>query len=197
LPKGDPTPWIELGHALELAHEFDAALAAYDDAAREAPLRFEGPREGGLRAARWGLAEQASERLTEARRRGAIDTETLHALGLARLATGDADGARKAYDECTLRKPSAAECHLGLATVALRANDFRSALAAYDGVVAHAPNYAAAHLGRAWCLGQLGRTKEADLALRAAERMGASKEHVAKQRAFLGSQIGAGGGEAR
>ena len=28
----DPVPWIEMGHAYELAHRFDEALAAYDTA---------------------------------------------------------------------------------------------------------------------------------------------------------------------
>ena len=36
LPSGDATALIELGHALELAHRYDEALAAYDDAALRA-----------------------------------------------------------------------------------------------------------------------------------------------------------------
>ena len=55
----DPTPYIELGHALELAHRYDEALEAYDAAASAAPASPAGPREGGMRCARWGEAEEA------------------------------------------------------------------------------------------------------------------------------------------
>src|SRR5271166_2132882 len=54
LAAGDPAPYIELGHAQELAHRYDDALAAYDEAARVAPASPDGPREGGMRCARWG-----------------------------------------------------------------------------------------------------------------------------------------------
>ena len=80
----DPTAWIELGHALELAHQYDQALEAYDAAGAAAPASPVGPREGGMRAARWGEAEWARPRLEEATRRGANEPEVWHALGLVR-----------------------------------------------------------------------------------------------------------------
>jgi Flp pilus assembly protein TadD len=97
LPEGSPVPWIELGHVLELAHRYDEALAMYDRAAESAPTDAEGPRTGGLRAARWGESELAAPRLEEALRRDPRDAEVWHALGLVRAHIGDLDGARVAY----------------------------------------------------------------------------------------------------
>jgi tetratricopeptide (TPR) repeat protein len=93
LPPGDPGPYLELGHALELAHQYDEALAAYDEASRVSPTAPDGPREGGIRAARWGELAEAAPRLEEAIRRGARDAELWHVLGLVRLHLGDYDGA--------------------------------------------------------------------------------------------------------
>src|ERR1041385_8837382 len=47
LGPASPVPWIELGHALEFAHEYDDALALYDRASDVAPRNPAGPREGG------------------------------------------------------------------------------------------------------------------------------------------------------
>ncbi|MGH7269655.1 MAG: tetratricopeptide repeat protein, partial [Polyangiaceae bacterium] len=138
-PPGDPMPDIELGHALELAHRYDEALAAYDEAARSAPLSPDGPREAGMRCARWGEPELARPRLEEAVRRGARDAETWHALGLVRLHMGDDDGAAYAYRVCAAQNPKEPECWLGLATVGIVRGDSRMALSAYDHVLVFAP----------------------------------------------------------
>jgi tetratricopeptide (TPR) repeat protein len=189
---GDPTAYIELGHAFELAHRYDDALAAYDEAATAAPTSPDGPREGGLRCARWGEAEQARPRLEEAVRRGATDVETWHALGLVRLHLGDLEGAEQAYRAGAAADPKAPECWLGLATVAIAAGDAGKALEAYDQVVARRPRFAPAILGRAWALAKLGRKDEAMKALDQAEEMGANADNVARQRAALAAQGEAG-----
>src|SRR5690606_19423023 len=137
-------------------HRFDEALAAYDTAASIAPGSPAGPREGGMRAARWGEAEEAASRLEEAVRRGARDPETFHVLGLARLNTRDFDGAEAAYKQGLAADPRSAENLLGLATVAVVRGDPAAALAAYDAIIAQKPSFAAAHLGRAWSLAKLG-----------------------------------------
>ena len=181
-PGNDPTALIEVGHAEELAHHFDLALEAYDEAARRAPESPRGPREGGLRAARWGEVEVALPRLTEAVKRGADDTETLHALGLVRLHAGDLDGAAQAYVRCSTRDEEDTGCLLGLATLALKREDLRAALAAYDGVLGRRRDHVGALLGRAYCLLSLG---EKDAGLRALDRaaeLGAPKENVTKLR---------------
>src|SRR3954468_10362019 len=54
-----PVPMVELGHALEMAHRYDEALAAYDQASELAPRDPLGPLTGGLRAARWGELDLA------------------------------------------------------------------------------------------------------------------------------------------
>jgi tetratricopeptide (TPR) repeat protein len=190
---GDPTAYIELGHAYELAHRYDEALASYDEAASAAPASPDGPREGGLRCARWGEVEQASPRLEEALRRGARDVETWHALGLVRLHLGDGEGAEQAYRACAAADPKAAECWLGLATLAVSQDDGGKALEAYDQVLARRPRFAGAALGRAWALAKLGRRDEAARALDEAEARGAPADNVARQRAALGA-AGAGGG---
>jgi Flp pilus assembly protein TadD len=178
----DPTPWIELGHAFELAHRFDEALAAYDTAASAVPGSPAGPREGGMRAARWGEAEEASPRLEEAIRRGAHDGETFHVLGLVRLNLQDLDGAEQAYRRGLAADPKSTENLLGLATVAVARRDPSAALSAYDALAAQKPRYAAAQLGRAWALAKLGRRAEAERALDRATELGAPAENVEKQR---------------
>lgn len=185
LPEDDPTPFIELGHALELSHRYDEALDAYDRASAVAPSSPEGPREGGLRCARWGEAEPAAARLEEAVRRGARDVETLHALGLVRLVLGDFDGAEQAYRQAAAADPRAADGWLGLATVAVARGDAAAALDAYDQLLVRRPQFAPAELGRAWALAKLGRRDEAKRALDRAEELGAPPANVARQRAAL------------
>ena len=184
---GDPVPWIELGHAFELAHRFDEALAAYDTAASIAPTSPAGPREGGMRTARWGEPDEATPRLEEAVRRGARDAETFHVLGLARVNLHDFDGAEEAYKQGLAADPKSTENLLGLATVAVLRGDPAAALAAYDAIVARKPDYAAAHLGRAWSLAKLGRRPEAERALDRAAELGAPAENVDKQRRAIRS----------
>jgi tetratricopeptide (TPR) repeat protein len=186
LGPNDPTPYIELGHALELAHRYDEALASYDQAAAVAPTLPAGPREGGMRAARWGEVASARPRLEEAVRRGANDAETWHALGLVRLTLGDAGGAYEAYRAGTRVEPTAPESWLGLATVAVSRNDAEGALAAYDRLLALRPRFGAAELGRAWALAKLGRRDDAARALDHAAELGAPAANIARQRAVLG-----------
>jgi tetratricopeptide (TPR) repeat protein len=183
--QGDPSPEIELGHAYELAHKFDEALAEYDEAAAIAPESPAGPLEGGMRCARWGEVEEAKPRLEEAIRRGARDAETYHALGVVLLHLKDLDGAEKAYREGLRVDPKHDENLIGLATVAVMRDDAKGALAAYDALVAKHPNYAAGQLGRAWALAKLGRKGEAREALDRAEALGAPKANIERQRASL------------
>ncbi|HEY3817598.1 MAG TPA: tetratricopeptide repeat protein [Polyangiaceae bacterium] len=185
LGPNDPTPYLELGHALELSHRYDEALEAYDAAATAAPASPAGPREGGMRAARWGELEEARPRLEEAVKRGANDAETWHALGLVRLHLGDAEGAEQAYRAGTVAAPGAPECWLGLATVAVSRGDAAGALAAYERLLVLRPRFAPGELGRAWALAKLGRRDEASRALDHAEELGAPAQNVAKQRAAL------------
>lgn len=199
LPQNDPAPYLELGHALELTHAYDEALEAYDCAAAVAPDSPDGPREGGMRCARWGELEDARARLEEAVRRGARDAETWHTLGLVLLHLGDYDGAERAYragaaagDAAgTTDRGAAAECWLGLATLGLVRGDARLALEAYDRVLAQSPRFATAQLGRAWALAQLGRHDEAERALDLAQQLGAPAAPIARQRASLSSGAGA------
>jgi tetratricopeptide (TPR) repeat protein len=185
LPPDDPTPYIELGHALELVHRYDEALAAYDEASAVAPASPEGPREGGMRCARWGEAEAARPRLEEAVRRGAHDAETWHALGLVAFHLGDFEAAAAAYRAGATADPTRAESWLGLATIAVARGDAQGALVAYEGVLARRPHFAPAELGRAWALQKLGRAADASRALDRAEQLGAPAANVARQRAAL------------
>jgi tetratricopeptide (TPR) repeat protein len=185
LGEHDPLPYIELGHAYELAHEYDKALEMYDHAAEIAPTDARGPREGGMRSARWGEAEWARPRLEEAVRRGSNDVETWHALGLVRLHDGDFDQAERAYRAGLAVDPSALECHLGLASIAVERGDAGVALAEYETILAKRPGWAPGHLGRAWALGRLGRKLEAKAALTQAEKLGGEASAVAAQRRAL------------
>jgi tetratricopeptide (TPR) repeat protein len=191
LPEGDPSGWLEMGHAYELAHRFEDALAAYDTAASVAPGSPAGPLEGGLRAARWGEVDEARPRLEEAVRRGTNDAEVWHTLGLVRLHQKDFDAATEAYQKGLDVDGSHAENWLGLASVAVMTNDWKGALKAYSALLELRPNYGSAELGRAWALAKLGRDKEALAALDHAEALGAPRANIAKQRAALAAARGA------
>jgi tetratricopeptide (TPR) repeat protein len=182
-----PIPWIELGHALELAHQYDEALALYDRASEVAPRDPAGPREGGLRAARWGEAELAAPRLEEALRRDTRAADVWHALGLVRAHLGDLAGARIAYESGLVADPRALENRIGLATLALRRHDAAEALRQYDLVLEERPGYADGYLGRSWALIELGRLDDAKRALDEARRHGANGRALELQSRLLES----------
>jgi Flp pilus assembly protein TadD len=183
-----PIPLVELGHALEVAHRYDEALAAYDRAAELAPSDKLGPLTGGLRAARWGELDWAEPRLREAVRRDPKDPAAWHALGLVLLQLGNAAGAEQAYRSGLLADPGALENRVGLATLALSRGDLAGALVQYDAIVASRPKFADAHLGRSYALIGLGRFAEAERALDEAARLGADPKVVAAQRRALASR---------
>jgi tetratricopeptide (TPR) repeat protein len=188
LGPGSPLPWIELGHALELAHRYDEALAFYDRAAEVAPRDPAGPRTGGLRSARWGERELARPRLEEALRRAPRDASTWHALGVVLLELGELDQAEHAYRSGLLADPRALENRIGLATLALVRRDASAALHEYDSILAARPRFADAQLGRAWALAELSRFTEAERALADAVRLGASPAIVTRQRKALAAR---------
>jgi len=185
LGPGRPEPWLELGHAYELAHRYEEALALYDRAASDAPRDPAGPRTAGLRSARWGEVELAAPRLEEALRRDSRDAKVWHALGLVRARLGDIDGARVAYESGLRADPAALENRLGLATLAVLVGDASRALAEYEKIAAARPALADAHLGRSWALMQLGRYAEAERVLGTAERLGADRRALQTQRRRL------------
>ena len=182
LPPNSPVPWVELGHAQELSHHFEEALAAYDHAASVAPGDSLGPKTGGLRAARWGELDLAEPRLTEAVRRDPSDPTTWHALGLVRLGLGQVEPARQAYSEGLRANPQSLENRLGLATVALRSDQPELALRQYEALLAARPEFTDAMLGKSWSLILLGRFDAAEAVLREAQALGADPDSVARQR---------------
>jgi len=185
LGKASSVPWIEMGHAYELAHRYDEAMAMYDRAAEVAPRDEAGPRAGGMRAARWGEVELAKPRLEEALRRNPRDAEVWHALGLVRMRLGDTVGARRAYESGMKADPGALANRVGLATLALQQHQPRAALAQYDALVAARPRFADARLGRSLALLELGQLDEAQQALDRAAELGANRAAVAAQRRLL------------
>jgi tetratricopeptide (TPR) repeat protein len=187
LSEGDPSGWLELGHAYELSHKFEEALAAYDTASSAAPGSPAGPLEGGTRCAHWGEVDEARPRLEEAVKRGANDAEVWHTLGFVRLQQKDADGANEAYHKGIDVDRSQPQNWLGLASVAVMTGDAMGALEAYTALLALRPSFGVAELGRAWALAKLNRPKEARAALDHAESLGAPKANIARQRAALAS----------
>jgi Flp pilus assembly protein TadD len=180
-----PIPLVELGHALEMAHRYDEALDAYDQAAALAPQDPLGPLTGGLRAARWGELELAEPRLREAVRRGPKNPAAWHALGLVYLSRGNLDGADRAYRAGLLADPAALENRVGLATLALSRGDLAAALVQYDVITARRPKLPDAHLGRSFALIGLGRFDEARRAIDEAARLGGDPRVIAAQRREL------------
>ncbi len=185
MPPNSPVPWLELGHAFEIAHQFEQALAAYDRAATVAPRDPEGPKTGGLRAARWGEIDLAEPRLEEALRRDPRDAEAWHGLGLVRVQKGDLEGAKTAYESGLRADPAALENRVGLATVALKENHAEVALAEYDRVLVARPSFGDGYLGRAWALLLLGRLDESASSLEDARRNGADARAIARQQSLM------------
>jgi Flp pilus assembly protein TadD len=186
----NPGAWIDLGHGYELLHRYDDALAAYDEAAHVAPNDPRGPREGGLRAAKWGEHQAARARLEEALRRGDDEPATYHALGVVRLQLGDRKGAREAYTAGMRSRNGERDATnvLGLATLAVVEDNPKEALGWYEELIKRRPRVAAPHLGRAWALGRLGRFDEANQAIDAALALGALAEDCARMRRFVAEQ---------
>ena len=180
-----PVPLIELGHALEMSHRYDEALAAYDQAAEVAPTDALGPLTGGLRAARWGELDLAEPRLREAVRRGPKDPAAWHALGLVQLSQGNLAGAEQAYRSGLLADPAALENRVGLATLAISRGDLPAALAQYEAIAQRRPNLADAQLGRSFALIGLGRFDDARHALDEAARLGGEPSVISAQRREL------------
>jgi tetratricopeptide (TPR) repeat protein len=188
LGENSPVPDLELGHALELMHRYDDALAHYDRAAALALRDPAGPRTGGLRAAAWGEVELAEPRLAEAARRDPLDGRTWHALGVVRVRLGDLEGAERAYRSGLASDPSGSDNRVGLATLALVRDDPKAVLTEYDALLAEQPDFADAHLGRSWALVRLRRFAEASQALDRAERLGADPRSLARQRQWLAKE---------
>jgi Flp pilus assembly protein TadD len=182
---GSPLPWIELGHALELSHRYDEALALYDRAADVAPRDPLGAKTGGMRTARWGERELARPRLEEALRRDSRDAEVWHALGLVCLGLGDLPAAEQAYRAGLQAEPRALENHVGLATLALMRGQPELALHEYDAILAERPKHKDALLGRSLALIMMDRFDDAERALAEAAERGADRSVVAKQRSLL------------
>jgi Flp pilus assembly protein TadD len=182
LPADSPLPWVELGAAFELGHRYDEALSAYDRAASIAPRDPLGPKRGGLRAARWGELDLAEPRLREAVRRAPEDAEAWHALGVVLLGLSRLDAARQAYASGIAADEKALENRLGLATVALRQDEPSTALAQYELLLAARPKFTEALLGKSWCLILMGEYASAAAVLHEAERLGADRASIARQR---------------
>lgn len=188
LPAHSPVPWVELGHACELAHSYEEALAAYDEAARLAPADALGPKRGGSRAARWGELDLAEPRLEEAARRAPRDAEIWHTLGLVRLGLGKLEAARQAYATGLIADPEALENRLGLATAALRLQQPDVALEQYEALLHARPRFKDALLGKSWSLVLMGRFAAAEQALEQAEALGADGPSIARQRLAIESR---------
>lgn len=186
-----PVPMVELGHALEMAHRYDEALAAFDQAALAAPADPLGPLTGGLRAARWGELELAEPRLREAVRRGPKDPAAWHAWGLVQLSQGNLVGAEQAYRSGLLADPAALENRVGLATLAVSRGDLAAALVQYDAIAERRPKLPDAQLGRSFALMGLGRFDDAKRALDEAERLGGNSRVVGAQRRELARRTSA------
>lgn len=188
LPPDSALPWLELGAAFELGHRYDEALSAYDRAAGVAPQSDLGPKRGGMRAARWGELELAEPRLREALRRDPHDAEAWHALGVVLVGLDRLDAARQAYAAGIAADGRALENRLGLATVALRRNEPAEALAQYEHLLAARPKFTDALLGKSWSLILMGEYGMAEAVLREAERVGADRHSISRQRMVLGQR---------
>ena len=131
-----------------------------------------GPREGGMRSARWGEVDAAKPRLEEAVRRG---RKRRRDVARARPRCGctwaTADGAEQAYRAGTAadrRRRRAGWARDGGGGAGRR----RGCAGRVRRLLVLRPHFAAGELGRAWALAKLGRKDEAARALDHAEELG-------------------------
>ena len=186
----DPSPYLELGHALELTHSYDEALEAYDKAAAIAPASPDGPREGGMRSARWGELEEAA-RASKRPWSGAPATlkpgtcsASCACISMTTMAPS------QAYRSGAAADPKDAECWLGLATVGVVRGDPKLALDAYDQVLARSPRFAL-RAARPGVGSRAARsTRRGGPRARPGAGDGRPPEPVAKQRAALANPPG-------
>ena len=157
-------PRVLIGHTWELQRRYDEALLAYQRAVEAAPRSAYAHRVMGTRLLRWGRPEPAIAPLVRAVELAPDHAETWNALGLARDAVGDHDGAESAFRRGLGRHPNHLGLRLGLAALLINTRRFAEALEVYDEVVELRPSFAPAHVGRGLLLHELGRPDEAERA---------------------------------
>ena len=159
---------VFLGHAHELGRAYDLAEAAYRRATQLEPGRAYPYRVLGARLLRWGRASEAIEPLARALALDPDHAETHNAYAMALAQAGREEQAEQAFRAAIARFPEARNLRLGLAALLINQAHYQDALDVYGELLARFPTFAPAHVGRAVLLEELGRKREAELALEAA-----------------------------
>ncbi len=113
-----------LATQLEAKFESERAIEHLGRAAELDPtLEGAAERESALLHTRLGEPEQALAPAERAVQRGAADAPLLEALGAARVAAGDASGAKAAFEQARALTPQAPGPLIGLGEIAMKAGD--------------------------------------------------------------------------
>ena len=143
LKPGKPFGYALLGDALLALGRYDEAEEAYGTMLGLAPGLASYSRVAHLRELRGDLegAERAWRDAAEIQGVARVeDAAWAHAqLGRFSLATGDPDGAERAYDDALARLPGYAPALAGLAAVRAAERDYRAAIALYETALERQP----------------------------------------------------------
>jgi tetratricopeptide (TPR) repeat protein len=149
--RADDAPELHVlaGRAYAAAARWDEALAAYGEATRRDPEHlpaWRAMREAAVAATRWDQAVAAQERVIALLPAGPARQEAQDGLaavhyerGRRRLAAGDRDGARLAFEEARRIAPGFLPAVVGLGDALLAAGRPAAALAAWEAGLAAGP----------------------------------------------------------
>ncbi len=168
LAPSEPSPPLNLGHALANIHRFEEALAAYQDAARTAPSRH-APALGIANCLRHlGRIEDSLPFFARAAELSPEDPDLHCAHGNALLACRQYEPAILAYRRAVAIRPDEPGLVNNLASALRFTGDMSAAAAAYRQAIALKPDYADAMANLALTLRDQGHVTEGVALLRRA-----------------------------
>jgi tetratricopeptide (TPR) repeat protein len=162
---------IYLGHAHELARDYDRAELCYRHAVTLEPKRAWPLRVLGARLLRFQRYREAAEVLTRASELDAQHAETYNALAIALTKSEQVARAELTFSAAIARFPKERRFRLGLAVLYTNEGRMRDALAEYDAIVQRWPDFAEVHVARSILLAELGDREKALAALKEALRL--------------------------
>jgi Flp pilus assembly protein TadD len=172
---------VYLGHAHELARDYDRAELCYRHAVTLEPKRAWPLRVLGARLLRFQRYTEAAEVLTRASELDAQHAETYNALAIALSKSGQVARAELTFRAAIARFPDERRFRLGLAALYANEGRRRDALAVYDAIAQRWPELAEVQVARSILLDELGDRAQAIAALKQAQRLAPHNEELKRR----------------